>query len=94
MWDPYYKKQPQFKMYKMLKCTLPQSLEWRVAAPTVYMNTLDRQPISIGTVGKSRDVDSTLYVQISGGQRAWQTQSVRSNEQLLSQSRASTTGKM
>lgn len=77
----------------MLKCTLPWFLEWRVAAPTVNLRPLDKQPINIGTVGKERDVDLTPCVQIRGGQRAWQNQSARSNEQLVSQSRASTTGK-
>lgn len=77
----------------MLKCTLPLFLEWRVAAPTVYLRPLDKQPINIGTVDRERDVALTPCVQIRGGQRAWQNQSARSNEQRFSQSRASTTGK-
>lgn len=77
----------------MWKWSLPRLLEWRVVAPTVFMNSLDRQPIGILTVGKSRDVASNRCVQISGGQRAGGRQSARSNEQLLSQSPSSTTGK-
>lgn len=67
--------------------------EWHVAAPTVFRTALDRQPISVGAVDTYGDVASTWCVQISGGQRAEWNQSACSNEQQLSQSRASTTGK-
>lgn len=50
------KKQQLFQMYEVLKTTLPRPLDWRVISPTVFMVPLDRQPITIGTVRKSRDV--------------------------------------
>lgn len=57
-------------------------------------NVSDSQPISVGAVGQKRDVSSTARVQISVGQRAGPNQSAPSNELLISQSEASTTGKL
>lgn len=57
-------------------------------------NVSDGQPISVGAVGQKRDVTSAVLVQISVGQRAGPNQSAPSNELLISQSEASTTGKL
>lgn len=71
---------------------LPWSSEWRVLSPTDVADLFDRQPIRVAEVVQSRDVSKTRCVQISGGQRASDSQSEASNEQRLNQWRASTTG--
>lgn len=68
--------------------------EWRVVAPTALAIAFSRQPISVGSVCKRSDVASNVRVQISVGQRTGSSQSAPSNELLLRQSRASTTGKL